>query len=75
MTEKQYAYIQERFLPYEFYPVQYGHGVWYDPTTETYEQAIDRARQELNEKVHKDFQHLIPPTSTELPTIDYSKDY
>lgn len=55
---QDYAYFQDRFEIYQYHPVQYGHGVWYNPETETYDEAIERAKNGLYAKVYKDYPHL-----------------
>lgn len=57
-TNLQYAYFQDRYEPYQYHPVVYGNGVWFNPSEETYAQAIERAKQEQIDKVIEDYPHL-----------------
>lgn len=59
MTDKSYAFYTENFEIYQFHYKTYGHGVWYNPSEETYSQAIERAKKELYAKVQEDNPHLI----------------
>ena len=72
------AYYTTNVNIYEFHWQSYGHAVWYDSRIESYEQAIERVKYAVWEKIYNDNPHLrgtkvVFSDGDMLPVIDYSK--
>lgn len=69
-TNHSLAYWTTNVNIFEFHWQVYGHALWYDATIETYEQAMERVKKIVNDKIKADNPHLID--YTEHPKAEVS---
>lgn len=76
MINTNYAYCEfsENYEIYAYYHQRYGHGLWYDTTTTTYDQALEQCKKVIRDKVQKDHPHLNLDRVIQTPDVPVFKD-